>query len=55
MWYGNIVGGMVWKKHSMWYGTLAVWYDGTVSWVYCMAKFAWWFGMFQYIRSVRVE
>ena len=24
-------------------------------WMYYMAKFAWWYGMFQYIRSVRVE
>ena len=53
MWYG-IVGGMVREKHSMWYRTLAVWYDGTVSWICYMAKFAW-YGMFQYIRSVRVE
>ena len=93
--YG-IVGGMVREKHGMWYGTLAVWYDGTVSWIYYMAKhrmcvvwycwrygtgnthsmrygtlavcydgtvswiyylakFAWWYGMFRYIRSVRVE
>ena len=40
----------------MWYGKLAVSYDGTVSWIYYMAKFAWWHGMFQYIRSVvRIE
>ena len=36
----------------MWYGTLAVWYDGTVSGIYYIAKFAWWYGTFQYIRSV---
>ena len=42
------------KTHSMWYGTLAVWYD-TVSWIYYMTKFAWWYGMFQYIRSARVD
>ena len=37
------------------YGTFAVWYHVTVSWVYYMAKFTWWYGMFQYIRPVRVE
>ena len=49
------VGGMVREKHSMWYGTLAVWYDGTVPLIYQTAKFPWWYGMFQYIKSVRVE
>ena len=44
------------KTQYMWYGKLAVSYDGTVSWIYYMAKFAWWHGMFQYIRSVvRIE
>ena len=46
---------MVREKHSIWYGTFAVWYHGTVSWVYYVAKFAWWYGMFQYIKFVRVE
>ena len=49
------VDGMGREKHSIWYGTFAVWYHGTMSWMYYMAKFAWWYGMFQYIRSVRVE
>ena len=49
------VDGMVREKHSIWYGTFAVWYHGTMSWMYYMAKFAWWYGMFQYIRSVRVK
>ena len=54
-WYGKYtVCGMVREIHSMWHGTLAVWYDGTVSWIYYMAKFAWWYGMFLYIRSVRL-
>ena len=49
------VGAMVREKCSMWHGTLAVWHDGTVSWIYYMAKFAWWYGMFQFIRPNRVE
>ena len=49
------VDGMAREKHSIWYGTFAVWYHGSMSWMYYMAKFAWWYGMFQYIRSVRVE
>ena len=49
------VDGMGREKHSIWYGTFAVWYHGTMSWMYYMAKFAWWYGMLQYIRSVRVE
>ena len=51
------VDGMVREKQSIWYGTFAVWYDGTMSWMSYkyMAKFAWWYGMFQYIRPVRVE
>ena len=49
------VDGMVREKHSIWYGTFAVWYHGTMSWMYYMAKFAWWYGMFQCIRSVGVE
>ena len=49
------VDGMRGEKHSIWYVTFVVWYHGTMSWMYFMAKFAWWFGMFQYIRSVRVE
>ena len=48
VWYGK-------NTVCMWYSTSAVWYDGTVSWIYFMAKFAWWYGMFQYIRSVRAE
>ena len=51
----DCVDGMGREKHSIWYGTFAVWYHGTMSWMYYMAKFAWWYGMFQYIRSVRVE
>ena len=39
----------------MWYDVLVVCYDVTVWWMCYMAKFAWWYGMFQYIRSVRVE
>ena len=39
MWYDGIVGGMVRERHSMWYGMLAVWYDGAVSWIYYMANF----------------
>ena len=34
-------------------GTFAVWYHGTMSWMYYIAKFAWWYGMFQYKRSVK--
>jgi len=49
------VDGMVREKHSIWYGTFVVWYHGAMSWMYYMAKFALWYGMFQYIRSVRVE
>ena len=49
------VDGMAREKYCLWYGTFAVWYHGTVSWMCYMAKFAWWYGMFQYIRSVRVE
>ena len=49
------VDGMVREKHSTWYGTFAVWYHGTTSRMYYMAKFAWWYGTFQYIRSVMVE
>ena len=53
-WYGlwkkhrtcyGIVGGMVREKHSMWYGTLAVCYDGTVSWIYSMTKHRMWYGI----------
>ena len=56
----NVVCGMVcWRygtgKHSIWYGMLAVWDDGTVSRIYYFAKSACWSGMFQCIRSVRVE
>ena len=36
------VDGMVREKHSIWYGTFVVWYHGTVSWMYSMAKLAWW-------------
>ena len=32
------VDGMVREKHSIWYGTFAVWYHGTVSWMNYMAK-----------------
>ena len=54
--YGMVcVDGMVQEKHSIWYGTFAARYHGTVSWMYYMAKCAWWYGTFQYIRSVRVE
>ena len=49
------VDGMVREKHSIRYGMFAVWYHGTVLWVYYMAKFAWWYSVFQYIRPVRVE
>ena len=49
------VDGMGRAKHSIWYGTFAVWYHGTVSWMYYIANFAWWYSMFQHIRSVRVE
>ena len=49
------VDGMIREKHSIWYGTFAVWYHGTVSWMYYKAKPAWWCGMFQYVRSVRVK
>ena len=48
-WYG------IWEKQGMWYGVLVVWYDGTMWWMYYMAKLARWYGMFQYIRGVRVE
>ena len=48
-WYDGI------REKTLWYGMLAVWYDGTVSWTYFIPKFARWHGMFQYIRSVRVE
>ena len=38
MWYVS-VGGVVREKHSIWYGTLTVWYDGTVLWIlHCMAE-----------------
>ena len=47
VWYGN--------STSIWYGTFAVWYLGTMPWMYYMAKFAWCYGMFQYVRSVWVE
>ena len=52
VWY---VGGMVREKHRIRYGMLAVWHDGTVSWMYSMAKFALWYDMVQYMRSVKVE
>ena len=29
----------------MWYGTLAVSYDGTVSWIYYMGKHRMWYGI----------
>ena len=64
-WYGIIgkipcgslcVDGIIRGKHSIWYSTFSVWYYGTVSSMYYMAKFAWGYGMCQYsIRSVRVE
>ena len=41
----NIVGGMIREKHSIWYGTLAVWYDGTVSWIYDMTIHRMWYGI----------
>ena len=68
-WYGIYMG--IWENHTMWYGTcwhygtgktqymvrhvcgMVPWYD--VVHVFYMAKFAWWYGMFQYKRSVRVE
>ena len=58
MWYG-----MCWRHGTgktqypgIWYGMFAVWYHGTMSWMYCMAKFAWWYGMLQLkITSRRVE
>ena len=60
--YGNTtVCGMVCVdgfgrvKNSIWYGMFAVWYHGTMSWMYYMGKFAWWYGMLQCTRSVRVE
>ena len=49
------VDGMVRGKHSLLYGTFAVWYNGTVSWMYYKANFAWCYGLFQYVRPVRVE
>ena len=41
------VDGMVREKHSVWYSKM--------SWMYDTSKFAWWYGIFQYIRSGRVE
>ena len=50
-WYGKTL--MVWYMGKRWD---VVWYiGGMVSWVYCMVEFAWWYSMFQYIRSVKVE
>ena len=49
----------VWHEKNtvpgIWYDTFAVRYHGTMSWMYYMAIFAWWYGILQYIRSVRVE
>ena len=41
----------------MLYGMLVVWYDGTVWWVYYMAKYCLvvWYVSVYIIRSVRVE
>ena len=53
-WYGILVRFdlQYGNKHDMWYGMLVVWYmgktrypvwyDGMVSWMYYMAKFAKW-------------
>ena len=49
------VGGMGREKHSILYGTFAVWYRGSMLRIYYMAKLVWWYGMLQHIRSVRVE
>ena len=54
-WYGLFCGYTIWNNHGMWYGMLMVWYDGTMWWIYYMAEIAWWYAMFQCIRSVRVE
>ena len=43
------------ENHSIWYGAFAVWDNSTISWMYSMATFAWWYGMCQYIKSVTVE
>ena len=32
----------------IWQCTFAVWYHGTMSWMYYTAKFAWWYSMLQY-------
>ena len=40
------VDGMVREKHSIWFGTFAVWYPGTMSWIFFTAKFTWGYGMF---------
>ena len=54
-WYGLCT---IWKITVC--GMLVVRYDGTLWWMYYlytryMLNIAWWCGMFQYIRSVRVE
>ena len=50
------VDGMVREKHSICYGTFAVWYHGTVSWMYYMANLPGGMVCFStYIRPVRVE
>ena len=36
-WYGIYMGK---TRSGMWYGMLVAWYDGTVSWMYYMAKYA---------------
>ena len=38
----------------MCYGMFVVWYEGTVSGMYSLTNFAWWYGILQYIRSVGV-
>ena len=49
------VDGIMVRGNTHIYGMVALWYHGTMSGVYYMAKFAWWYSMFQYIRPVRVE
>ena len=39
----------------MWYGMLVVWYDGTVSWIYYMAKLVVWYVSVYKVREGRIR